>query len=340
MALEFPALKFQRAAPPPTGLIVSSDITLQINLSAGDVAYARQTVPALVHAHPGVAARLAVVDCCRPQRTRIYDPNTRVPAAPFAEKVGAIRQLAADLLRAGLLDRVEYLMPGDPRFAALARRYVRPWMTETHDYGGCAFMGYWAALEFPATRFVLHYDADMCLYQELGFDWAAEARRLWDTYPQAVAATPRISPPGFAPTPADDAPSAHEGRPLERVSDGWLNDWFSTRCFLCDRERLAPHLPLVRGLRTLEYRLRRRIDRGYPIGPESLLHLVLGRKGLRRLNLADPRAWLLHPNRKPPAYHAMLPAILSAVQAGRVPDAQRGHSDLDLNAWTTFLAAT
>ncbi len=314
------------------------DVTLQINLSAGDASYAEQTVPCLVRAHPGVARRLAVVDCCRPQRTRIFDPERRVPESGFHERLTRIRDLAAGFQKQGLFDDVVWLETGSPLFQRFATRFVRPWMIETHDYGGCAFMGYWAALDVPATRFVLHYDADMCLYQEADFDWAAEALRHWSMLPQVVAATPRISPPGFARTPTEDAPSLHEGRPAERVPAGWLNDWFSTRCLLMDRERLAPNLPLVAGWRTLAFWFRRMIDRGYPVGPEILLHQVLGPRGLRRLNLADERAWLLHPNSKPANFLAMLPEILAAVHSGRIPSVQRGHSDFDLAAWKKFLA--
>lgn len=315
------------------------DVTLQINLSAGDAAYAEHTVPRLVRAHPGAAYRLAVVDCCRPQRTRIFDTDARLPQAVFGPRLARIRELANQFLHEGLFDEIVWLEPDSPHFATLARRYCRPWMTETHDYGGCAFMGYWAALYFPRTRYVLHYDADICLHQSAGFEWAAAALRALPNYQQVIAVTPRISPPGFAASPEADAPSTHEGRPLEVVADGWLNDWFSTRCFLFDREKLAPELPLVRGRRTLEYFLRRLIDRGYPIGPESLLFQVLGGRGLRRLNLRDDRAWLLHPNSKPPAYLALLPRLLDSAAAGQVPIAQRGHSEIDVPAWTEFLAS-
>jgi len=315
-----------------------ADVTLQINLCAGDAAYAEHTVPRLVAAHPGVARRLAVVDTCRPQRTRIFDPEHRLPEAEFQPRLRRMRELARQFETDGLFDEVVWLEPDSPHYPVLARRFVRPWMVETHDYGGCAFMSYWAALHFPATRFVLHYDADMCLYQTPGFDWAAEARRVWSDHPTVVAATPRISPP-WTESSTDDAPSRHEGRPLERVADGWLNDWFSTRCFLFDRERLAPHLPLVRGARALAYRLRRLLDRGYPVGPELLLFQVLGGRGLRRLNLASRDAWLLHPQRKPAAYLALLPRLLDAVAVGRVPAAQRGRSEIDVAAWTDFLTA-
>ncbi len=319
---------------------MSSDITLQINLSAGDAAYAALTVPRLVRAHPGVAHRLAVVDLCRPQRTRIFAPDQRLPEPAFSQRAQQIRQIADDLRAAGCFDELIVLEPHSQRFADLARRYLAPGMTDTHDYGGCANMAYWAAIDAPRTRFVLHYDADMCLHQAPGFDWPTEALRVWDNYPNALFTTPRISPPGFANTPADDAPSLHEGRPAQRVPDGWLNDWFSTRCFLLDRQRLAPHLPLMRGRLGWEYRLRRFIDRGYPPGPEILLFRALGGRGVRRLNLADERAWLLHPNRKPTAYLSLLPALLDSVSKGKIPDAQCGHSEIDLPAWEAFLRSS
>lgn len=310
-------------------------VTLQINLCAGDARYAELTVPALVRAHPGAAARLAVVDCCRPQRTRIFDTERRLPEPAFGANLRRVREIAAQFRAAGLFDEVVWLEPGSPLFANLAARYVRPWMTETHDYGGCAHMPYWAGLELPRTRHVLHYDADMLLHQAPGFDWAGEALRHWDGLPQAVAATPRISPPGFA---GADAPSLYEGRPAERVAAGWLNDWFSTRCILVDRVRLAPHLPLMRSWAGAAAWLRKLADRGYPVGPELLLHRVLGPKGLRRLNLADERAWLLHPNRKAAEFVALLPRILNSVAAGQVPPAQKGNPDIALDAWQEMLA--
>jgi hypothetical protein len=313
-----------------------SDVTLQINFSAGDAAYAALTVPALVNAHGGVAHRLAVVDCCRPQRTRIFDPDSRVPEAAFRERLGKIRDLAEDFRLGGLFDEVVYLKPGDPRFLHFAKRYGRPWMTETHDYGGCAFMAYWAALDLPRTRFVLHYDADMLLHQDPGFSWIDEAFALWPGDTRAVFASPRISPPGFAASPAEDAPSSHEGRPALRVEGGWHNDWFSTRCFLADRSRLAPLLPLVRGWRTAVYWLRRLADRGYPPGPELLLFQSLGSRGWRCLHLGTPRAWLLHPTRKGADYLGLLPKMLAAVGAGRVPEIQQGFADLRLEAWSAF----
>lgn len=312
------------------------DVTLQINLCAGDTAYAALTVPALVRSHERVFRRLAIVDCCRPQRTRIFDPDRRSTEGEFARRLSEVRNLAEGFKKAGLFDEIAYLEPGDARLSDFASRYGRRWMTETHDYGGCAFMAYWATLDLPRTRFVLHYDADMLVHQDPGFSWVDDAFALWSVQPKAIAAVPRMSPPGFAATPAEDAPTLHEGRPKEPVPGGWLNDWFSTRAFLLDRSRLSPLLPLVGPWSAAKLGMRRLIDRGYPPAPELLLNRSLGSRGWRCLNLASEKAWLLHPTRKDGEYLRLLPAIMAAVADGRVPDTQKGYADLKLDAWAAF----
>jgi hypothetical protein len=316
-----------------------NDVTLQINLCAGDAAYAELTVPALVRAHPGVIHRLAVVDCCRPQRTNLFDPERRMPEGEFNPRLSRIRSLAEEFKGAGLFDEITYLEPGDDRFLRLAAHYCRPWMKQTHDSGGCGYMAYWAAIDLPSTRFVLHYDADMLVHQDPGFSWVDEALAYWPLYAQLISAVPRMSPPGFTTIPADDGPSCHEGRPREAVRGGWLNDWFSTRCFLLDRTRLAPLLPLISPLWSIEFRLRRLLDRGYPPPPELVLFRSLGNRGWRCLNLASECAWLLHPARKDQEYLRLLPGILASVAAGRIPAAQRGFIDLQLDAWSAFQAS-
>ena len=302
---------------------MSPGCTLQVNLSAGDAAYAAVTVPRLLRAHAGCAERLLVVDACRQPRTRIFDPDARAPLAAWRTRLDEVR---------GLADRVETLADGDPRFADWAARYQRPWMRRTHDYGGCAVMAYWAALDLPRTSHVVHYDADVWLHQAPGFDWVPAAVAALTDIPEAVAAAPRTSPPGHA----ADAPTLHDQRPATRVAAGWLNDWFSTRCLLVDRTRLAAHLPLVGPVWGAELAVRALVDRGYPPGPESILHRVLGPRGRRCLHLADERAWLLHPIRKDAAYLDLLPRIGQAVERGVVPPGQRGWADIRVEDWQAW----
>lgn len=129
-----------------------NELTLQINLSPGDLAYAELTVPALLAAHPEASERLLIVDVCKPQRTQIVDPAKRFPEPAFSERAAAIVELAERFLRAGQVDRVVVLRPGDPLFVQLSRRYMRSWVRETHDYGGCALMASLAAFELCRTH--------------------------------------------------------------------------------------------------------------------------------------------------------------------------------------------
>jgi len=313
-----------------------SDLTLQINLSAGDIAYADLMVRSLVAAHHGsVATRMAVVDCCRPQRTKIVDPEKRFPREAFEKRVARICEIAEELKAAGVLDEAYYLRPGDPLLERLSARYTNSWIRETHDYGGCGFMSYFAGLELPETRFVIHYDADILLHQPSGYDWALEAREYLLRDERLVAATPRVSPPVAS---APEKLQLSRTLPLTAAPGGWHDAWYSTRCFLVDRERLARYLPLVRGRTLAEVLAVRYLNRGYPRSPEILMHRTIGKYGGgRRLVLRNDRVWMIHPDKKPPRYVELLPRILEHVRRGDVPEAQRGHPEVDLAAWESFL---
>lgn len=308
------------------------DVTLQINVSPGDVAYAALTVPALLRAHPTATERLVIVDVCKPQRTGIVDPEKRFPEPAYSQRAQAIITLAEEWRQQGLVDRVVILRAGDPLFATLSRRYLRPWLRETHDYGGCALMAYLAAFELPRTRWLLHYDADMLLHQAAGVDWPAEAQAAMAGDPTVVAASPRPSPP-VAPTERD-APTRHERLELRTVAAGWLNAWYSTRCYLFDLERLRPCLPLLQGRIYWETLAAKWLHRGYPRSPEGMLFRRMSAAGRWRLTLKRTDAWLLHPTVKDAAFVAALPRLLGEIQAGRCPAAQRGEQDLILQAWS------
>jgi hypothetical protein len=278
---------------------------------------------------------LLIVDACKPQRTRIVDPTRRFPEHAYSERLERISSLARGWLASGLADRIEWLRPGDALFSKLSRAYLRTWVRETHDYGACAMMAYLAAFELCRTRYLLHYDADMLVHQDAGFDWSVAARSAMQSDTSIVAAIPRPSPPDEI---EPDAPSRHERLALRPHTAGWLNHWFSTRCYLFDLERLRPCLPLLQGRLWWDSLAAKLLGRGYPRAPEILLHRRLSAAGRSRLNLSDRRAWLLHPVRKDPAFVAALPRLLAAVAAGNCPAAQRGHQDLQLEAWRETLS--
>lgn len=226
------------------------DITLQINLCAGDLAYAEQTVPALVATHrPDVREVLLIADACRPQSTPVLHSPGRFPAAEFADRVARLRTLCLRWQAEGLVDRVAFLEPEPARVRELNRKYcgrATPW---THDHLGHAFSAYFAGWEQAHTHYVLHFDADILLHQAPGFSWLRAAVAALESDPKLLAASPRIAPPlPDAAGPMVDMQAAGIGwMPTWRLTpneQGWRSDWFSTRCHLMDRIRLGELLPL------------------------------------------------------------------------------------------------
>jgi len=313
-----------------------NDITLQINLCAGDIAYAQITVPFLVEAHQkNVDEKVAVVDCCRPQQTRSIDPDLRFPQPQFSHGVEEICLIAEDLKSRGYFDRIIYLRTDDPVLRLLSRKYFLNVIRQTHDYRGVALMAYLVAFEVCRTSFILHYDADILLYQEPGYDWSTEAKSLMDLDKKAVAASPRVFPPVNY---AEDSVSLYLGRPMESFRDAWYNDWFSARYYLMDLAKLKKYLPLLKGRIFLETLVRKCLNRSYPPALESIISHRLSRFGCHQLYLKSKRAWLLHPDIKSSLYLKLLPKVQDAIRKNKIPEKQRGREDLILSAWEDFLA--
>jgi len=314
------------------------DVTLQINLSIGDIAYARATIPPLVEAHRKNAyEKLAIVDCCRPQKSKSGDSDRQFPLSEFNEKLNQIRYLAEELKGQGYFDRVVYFYPDDPLFPEISRKYLRNFINETHDWKGVALMTYLAAFEVSRTPFVLHYDADMFLYQAPGYDWLIEAKNIMDLDPKAVAATPRIYPPVHSDI---DPACLYLGKPMKSVKEAWYNEWFGARCFLMDLSKFKGYLPLLKGNFLLETLVRKCLHRSYPPSVELMISRCVGRNGGYKLYLKSKKAWLLHPPlSKTSRFIELLPQIQQAVSSGKAPSGQEGHENINsLSLWEEYLA--
>jgi len=352
------------------------DLTLQINLCPGDVAYCEALVTAMVAAHrPRIAEAVAIIDCCRPQSTAWVDIDQRIPTAAFAANVKRINEIAASLVGAGVIDRCVHLRPEDAILRELGAKYFGVATTVTHDHLAHAFLAYFAGLDAARTRFVAHYDADVFLRQPAGRDWAADACSLMEERGDVLAVSPRICPP---PTNPRDmiTPGPHSAWSdywmLDRQEYGWRSDWISTRAFCMDLERLKPLLPLTPaadlgktrrqlaltgaltpivtsawwhrtcGQPSLVGRITARLRINHippaPLPPEVLFQKLLRRTDLVSVYLDDPEIWITHPDTKPREFLAILDPLLRAVTKGKFPEEQRGCGSLRIDAWTDFLA--
>lgn len=321
----------------------SMDVSLQINLSGGDIAYAERTVPALVSAHRAhVREVFLVVDCVRPQRTQMIDPDRRFPKGVFDERVASIRRIARGFVDSCLVDRAVYVEEGSPKNAALVKKYAGWPIRETHDCYGCGLLSYLYAFNECRTPYLLHYDADMLLYQAPGYDWSRDARAQLMADSRGISATPRVSPPFAEALQRQDAPSLQATHPeLRPVGQVWHIPWFSARCFLIDLDRLRRWLPLlsVRLPRYfVEVCVRKMLARGYPPPTEVLIHRRAQHHGAYRLDLVSPDAFVVHPNDKSQRFLELLPAIQAAVQRGHVPVDQAGWENLRLDEWEKVAA--
>lgn len=307
----------------------NSELTLQINLSPGDIAYAALTVPALIEQHPEAARILLVVDTCKPGRTKLVNPATRFPEPQFTQRAEQIQAIAETIAGTYPACELYVLRPDDIIIKKLGDHYLGGWYYNTHDYGGCANMAYWLGFELPSTRYVLHYDGDMLLYQEPGYSWTEEAIKLLKENKRAVAACPRYNTPF---SHAEESPSYRHGVPFEKGKDCWLDTFFSTRCLLIDKERMAGYLPLLTGRILFETLAVKYLNRGYPRSPEIIMYRKIGGNHGRRLILNSYKSWTMHPHSKPPEYLENLPTIMKLVHAGIYPE---GHTDenFELDKW-------
>jgi hypothetical protein len=310
------------------------DITLQINISPGDIKYADLTIPAIVSKHPDIAKILLIADCCRPQKTKLVNPDIRFPKFEFEKKVEILIEICERLLKKGIVTDVYYFYPEDPYRQKLAKKYLRGLYDCTHGAGGTANMGYWLGLDIPKTRYVLHYDADILIYQRPGFSWVNETINYMKDLDNVLMGVPRLCPP--VKTNAS-LTSLHEERPTVEFENYWLNDWFSTRNFLIDKEKLEKYLPLVQGKVILELLARKYLNRAFPLDPEIIFFRTLSPKGVKRVMLKSESAWLLHPVDKSENFINILPHLIKQINEGKTPDEQRGYENMNLNCWVNFL---
>src|SRR5690606_18692995 len=113
----------------------------------------------------------------------------------------------------------------------------------------------------------------------------------------------------------------------------WSFASFSTRVSFVHRgrllERLAP-LPLQRP-RARSW-ARALVEGHPPYGlPEDIVTQRMQERGLRRLDFlgAGPGMWALHPPMRSDEFYRELPRLIERVEAGDVPDAQRGDHDVN-----------
>lgn len=277
---------------------------------------------------------MLVVDLCRPQKTKIFDPDKKIPIQVFEERVEKLLGIVDHLKREIHFEQIFFLRPDSPEIKELSRKYLKGLYQTTHAAGGTANMSYWAAIDLPSPRYVLHYDGDMLVHTQEGKNWVEEGLELLNRDSKHIIAVPRTAAPVMG---NPEIISLHQGRPFQDHGDYWTDDWFSTRHFLMDREKLSKYLPLVRGRVKWELLARKWLKRAFPLDPEILLFRSVGNKGGRRVILKDEENFMVHPVEKGEHFLHLLPKVIAYFEKGDIPTNQRGQENFQLEAWEKFL---
>jgi len=298
--------------PPP--------VSMQIMLTPSDYADVRHLLPHQLRVWGGqVDEILCLVDV----------PPTADSAAGDLRALGPLQELFEEQRRVcpHLAWRLVDYSPAAVRQVETTFYGGRP--VPRYDFRGRPIYAYLHLLLATRHDLVFHIDCDM-LFGGGSQTWMAEAVDQLSRRPELLACNPLPGPPR-----PDGQLLSQRYRPVPEpgVPYAYLLPTLSYRVFLLDRrafaERLGPlhtewpPLPSVVSSLVLRHRW-----------PRALLEQVIARammrRGLRRLDFLGvaPGMWSLHPKVRGTRYTEALPELLRMVEAGDVPDVQRGEYDL------------
>jgi len=296
--------------------------TLSITSARPDAPFLKAIVTHLVRAcrYPFVE-KVLVMDTAPLAPRYLADPQL-----VSAETFYAIGQ---ELIAEGVIDRVAH-----PDYSPAARRRVYSkhlgrdyW--ETHDFRGTQVLGTMQQIEDAQGDYFLHFDSDILLYQETGYNWIAEGIRLLSNVPEVMVALPLAGPP-------------RKDRTLHQPFAQYMHDprgfygfkFITSRRFLINRAKfnaLLPFEPLFRSRRRRWLSTFTR--RSALLNWEQMATARMEKSPYLRADLDSGRAWTLHAPDHGSEFRRRLPAIIEDVERGHFPETQAGNYDLDLPAW-------
>jgi hypothetical protein len=272
--------------------------------------------------------------CAYPFVERVLVMDT----APLAARYLAMPNLATTeqfqaigrrLLDDGVIDRIAL-----PDYSPAARKRIYEkhlgadhW--ESHDFRGTQVLGTMQQIEEARGDYFLHFDSDILLHQDRGFDWISVAIKLLNEVPEVMVALPRPGPPR-----ADRllhqpfAPYTHDPRGF------YAFKFISSRRFLIDRRKFEKILPFRPLFLSWKRRLLSTLTRRSTLlNWEQMATARIEHTPFVRADLDASAAWTLHALDHGPVFCERLSGIIERVEAGWFPAEQAGHYDLRLDAW-------
>jgi hypothetical protein len=315
----------------------SPTCALSILVARTDVSFMMHTIPHLVRmCNFPFLERTLFVDTAPLSGDKVNRPD-----------IGTMEQLrdyCNTLLQDGVVDRVMDVEYSDTYQRQIYRKHLGSGrICPTHNYKGYPIYGTIYSLEQVKGDYVLHFDSDMLLYQHPSFTWIETAIELMEQYPNVITMRPLAGPP--------HPEGLKKETGFELCEDKFYQfKTFGSRTYLLNRQRFDQFLPLP----VLWRPFYRSFLNALPEPAKTWVNFLTGKGKLAswevmftnrlqasdyvRANLADPRAWTLHPIARGEAYINALPRIIGEIEAGWYPPEQAGDYDLQLDAWLDALA--
>lgn len=299
----------------------SNPVTLQVNLHPFDAPHAVHTLAHHIRVFgEQVDEILFTLDLHQ-------TPASRYRADDYDTRLRDLRALLGELRSRSPKVRVVEVRYDKGSIREVARTFVgRDWLPKK-AYNGSPFHAYLFGLREATHDFVLHLDSDM-MFGGGSSSWVAEAVEHLRRDPRVLSCSPYPGPP------RSDR-RLFNASELRRVStDPPAHEFstLSTRVFLLDRRRFERgelRIPLCQP--NLAGRATAFINYTPPyLALEDCMTALMKDRGLVRLDFlgTPPGLWSLHPVYRSERFYRELPRLIQRIEAGDVPDAQRGHYDL------------
>lgn len=320
---------------------------LQINMHPLDVGHVVHTLPHQLRAWAGQVDRIVISLDTQVSKTGRYH------ASDYQQSLERLTALLGDMQRdvpALVVDIVDHSAPALE--AVRAAFFASTPEIPAKAFDGGPFHAYFYGLLRANAEYVLHMDSDM-LFGGLEQSWIEQAVVSLEARPDALFICPFPGPP------CEDGslnPALHQGFPglrsveppqrLHADHPAYRFRSVSTRIFLLDMQRFAARVGALQLVRPdARRRLRAWLLAQSPLAmpAEEILSSNMERLGLERIDMLGHGTGMysLHPPYRNPAFYRQLPDLIARIEAGDLPDAQRG--DYDINAsmidWSDALAA-
>jgi hypothetical protein len=299
--------------------MLRAGVTLQVNLAPTDLPHARWILPHQLRTWADQVDEIVLTLDLHRSRNRY--------GTAWLERLPGLRGLIAECMAAYPSLRTHDVDYSEESQRDLSRAFFGGERIPTKDYAGAPFFAYFAGLAECSTQYAFHMDSDM-LYGGGSRTWVAEAVSLMQQRPDLLACNPLPGPPAL-----DGRLRSQILEPEPLSTPAFRTPHVSTRLFLIDLARFAERIGALRlrhpgRLHALQARLE---DRPPFDTAERTISAAMEERGLVRIDfLGDPPgAWAIHPPFRSQHFYYQLPGLIQRVEAGDVPEAQRGRHDVD-----------